>query len=173
MQQGRGDEGNIHDEKRKLRTGTGCGTGEGAGREEARIGAFHQANAGIVAQLHGDLAESGVDGGHVGRAALQQAIGESSRRRAHIEARAPAHIDVPMIEGAGQLDAAPADERQVLSQQPDGGIRAHRYARLVDLLLIDEDAASKDERTRPLAAGCEPALHEENIDACFAGGGHL
>ena len=51
---------------------------ECAGSEEAGIGALDEADARVVAELHGDLAEAGVDGGDVRGAALQKAVGKAA-----------------------------------------------------------------------------------------------
>ena len=65
------------DQQREFRLLPGCGS-QGTRLKKARIGALQQANAGVVAQLHGDLAEAGIDSGDVRGAVLQQAVGKSA-----------------------------------------------------------------------------------------------
>ncbi len=72
--------------------------------------------------------------------------------------------DLPMLERAGQLEAAAAHVRLVLAEDADGGVFRNRCARLVDLLLADQHAAGQDEGAGPLAAGHELALDQGQIE---------
>ena len=97
-QQRCGDERNIHDQEREARAAPGsaeCIRGKKPG-----IGAFHEANARVVAQLHGDLAEAGIDGGNLGCAVLQQAVGKAAGGGAYVEAGAAFDVDLPVVESA-------------------------------------------------------------------------
>ena len=76
----------------------------------------------VVAQLHGDLAEAGIDAGHAGRTVLQQAVGKSAGRGADVEAGPARDSDLPVGQGRGQLEPAAAHIGHVVAQQPD---RAH------------------------------------------------
>ena len=52
------------------------------------------------------LAPSGVDGGDMGRPALQQAVAEAAGGGAHVEAGQAARIDAESVEGRGELHPA-------------------------------------------------------------------
>ena len=170
-QEGGGDERNVHDEE----SGVGYAGlfNERAGREETRVGAFKQADAGVVAELHRDLSEAGIDGGYVGRSSLQQAIGESSGGGSHIEARSAGYIDVPVIERAGEFQASAADEGQVFAEDADGRGFGNRGSRLVDFLFVSEYPAGEDHGACALAAGNEASFDQKEIDTCFAAGCHF
>ena len=133
---------------------SGCRAGQRSGLEEARVGAFHEADAGIVTELHGDLAEAGIDGGDVGGAALQKAVREAAGRCADVEAGAAGDVDLPVIESGGKLEAATADERQIFARA--GGCAASAATDgpgLVDLLFVHQDAAGENQGAGALAAG--------------------
>ena len=59
-----GDERDVHDQQGE---GGLARFGECARGEKAGIGALDEADARVVAKLHGDLAEAGIDRGDVGR----------------------------------------------------------------------------------------------------------
>ena len=129
-------------------------------RKKARIGTLHEADARVVAQLHGNLAEAGIDGGDMRRAVLQQAVGESASRGANVEAGSARYGDLPVVERRRQLEAAAAHVGQVFAEQADGRVQRNGRARLVDLLFAHQDTAGKDERARTFAAGNEPPLDQ-------------
>ena len=134
------------------------------GLKQAGVGALHQADARVVAQLHGDLAEAGIDGGHMRGAVLQQAIGKSAGRGADIEAGAACNRDLPVIERRRELEPAAAHVGLVLAQQANGSIFRDRRARLVNLLLPHQNPAGKDERPGAFAAGSETPLDEQQVE---------
>ena len=68
-----------------------------------------------------------------------------------------------MLERPLQLQSAAADVLQVRAQQPNRGISAHRRARLVDALLIDEHASGENQRLRPLPRGGVPLIDEQFV----------
>ncbi len=102
---------------------------ERAGGEEAGIGALDELNARVVAKLHGDLTEAGVDGGDVGRAALQETVGEAAGGGADVEAGAVGDFDLPVIECSLKFETAAADVGHVVAEQADGGSRTKWWRR--------------------------------------------
>src|SRR5580698_1074004 len=156
---GGADEGDVCYQERKL--GGFPGGVQRSRSEQASVGALYQRDAGVVAELHGDLAEAGVEGGDVGCAVLEKAVGEAAGGGADVEAGAAGDGDLPMVEGGFQLEAAAADVALLFAEQTDGGVGGDGGARLVDFLLVDQDAAGEDERAGTLAAG-----HEGTLDEC-------
>ena len=154
-QERRGDKGDVHHEQGE---GGLAGLGKCAGSEKAGIGAFNEANTRVVAEFHGDLSEAGVDGGYMGCAALQQAVGEAAGGGADVETCAVGYINFPVIKSRLELEAAAADIGHVIAEEADGGIGCDGSARLVDLLLVDEHAAGEDE-----GAGSFAALNEASV----------
>ena len=128
------------------------GFGERAGGEEARIGALDEANARVVAELHGDLAEAGVDCGDMRGAALQKAVSKATGGGADVEAGSAGDVDFPVVEGGLKFESAATDEGHVVAKEADGGIGRDGGARLVDFLFVDEYAAGEDEGAGTFAA---------------------
>ena len=141
---------------------------ECAGCEKACIGALDEANARVVAELHGDLAEAGVDGGDVRGAALQQAVRKAAGGGADVEAGSAGDVDLPVVEGGLKFESAAADVGHVVAEEADGGIGCDGGAGLVDFLFVDQDAAGEDEGAGALAALDQAAVDEQEIDAGFA-----
>src|SRR5437867_6284498 len=79
--------------------------------ERPRIGLFHDHHAGVLAQLGVELAHADVHSVHAGGAALEQAVGETTGRGAHVEADAASDFQLEGVERVGELLAAPAHER--------------------------------------------------------------
>lgn len=168
-QEGGGDERNIHHQQSELPIRWAA---ERSGQKEAGIGALNQAHAWIVAQFHRNLAEAGIDGGDMRSSTLQQAVGKPTRGCADVEACAITDIDVPVIEGPGQLDAAAAYERQIVAEKPDRGVTGNGVPRLVELLFIDENSPREDEGAGPLPAGRKITLDQKEIETRFGGSDH-
>ncbi len=159
------DEGDVHDEQGECGLTGFC---QCAGSEEAGIGALDEADARIIAELHGDLAKAGVDGSDVRGAALEEAVSKAAGGSADVEAGSAGDVDFPVIEGGLKFESAAADVGHVVAEETDGGIGCNGGAGLVDLLLVGEYAASEDEGAGALATLDESALDEEEIDAGFA-----
>ena len=98
-----------------------CGQ-EFAGGEEAGVGALAEGDAGIVAELLGDLAVAGVDGEDGGGAALQHAVGEAAGGGADVDAGEAGEVDGPVGEGVLELEAAAADVFEVGAEEAEGGV---------------------------------------------------
>src|SRR5262245_23343179 len=86
-------------------------------REMARIGALEDDDAGVLAQLPGQLPVADVDGVDLGGAPGQQHVSKAAGRGADVEPDAAARIDGEMIEGVGELEAAAGDPRMILAAQ--------------------------------------------------------
>ena len=163
-----GDEGDVHDEQSECGL---AGFGKCLGCEESGVGALDEVNAGIIAELHGDLSEASVDGGDVCGATLQKAVSESTGGSADVEAGSAGDVDLPVIEGGLEFEATATDEGHVFAEKADGGVGGDGGAGFVDFLLVDEDAAGKDEGAGAFAALDEASFDEEEIDAGFDVGG--
>src|SRR5207247_1459783 len=98
-----------------------------------------------------ELARADVHGVHARGAALQQAVGETARGGAHVEADAAGHLHLEGVERVDELLAAPAHER-CTPLDLDARFPGDEGARLVDAL---------DEQTVDTAArhGLGHALH--------------
>lgn len=147
-----------------------AGLGKRLGGEKAGVGALDETDAGIVAELHRDLAEAGIDGGDLSGAALEKAVSESAGGGANVEARASGDVNVPVIERSLKLETAAADVGHVFAEEADRGIGCDGGAGLVNFLFVDKDASSEDEGTGAFATGNEVAIDEQDIDAGFADG---
>src|SRR6185437_10640303 len=122
-------------------------------------------HAGIVAELHGDLSKAGVDARDGGSPPLQQAVGKSARGSADVDTMAARYGNAPVIECAFQLEAAAADVAQVLPEKANRGFGRYGRARLVDLLLVGENAAGENKCTGALPTLDEAAFDQKHIDA--------
>ena len=152
------------------KAGEGCDGGEEfAGSEEAGVGAFEEGDAGVVAELLGDLAVAGVDGEDGWCAVLQHAVGEAAGGGSDVDAgeageemdqwaRACSSLRPPRLT---YLRSEP--RRRMAAVGGDGG------AGLVDALLVDEDAAGEDEGLGALAGGGVALVDEELVETDLLG----
>ena len=62
-----------------------------------RVGLFHDDNALVLAEFPRKLAPAHVHGKHLGRAALEQAIGETAGGRAEVKRDQAVHVQLKMI----------------------------------------------------------------------------
>ena len=97
-----------------------------------------------------------VDAVDARRPALQQAVGETARRRPDVERGEPARIDAERVERVRQLEPAARHERHRPRAQPQLGVRVDQLARLVDRAIARQHLARQDERPRLLARGASP-----------------
>ena len=81
----------------------------------------------------------------------------------------PRDGDLPVLQRRRQLQAAAAHVRQVFAQQANGSVLRNRGAGLVDLLLLNQHPAGKDERPGAFAAGGKAALDEQQVEPRFSG----
>jgi hypothetical protein len=187
--EGGGDEGDVHGKKRKSRSSVARRmtififvSEEFAGSEEAGVGALEEGDAGIVAELLGDLAVAGVYGEDRLCAVLQHAVGEAAGGGSNVDAGEAGERDGPVGEGVLEFQAAAADVFEVGAEEADGGGGGDGGAGLVDALLVDEDAAGEDESLGAFAGGGVALIDEEFVEtdllgadlfvALFCGVGH-
>jgi hypothetical protein len=78
-------------------------------------------------------------------------------------------VDVRVVEGGFEFESATADVAEVGTEEADGGIIGDGGARLVLLLLVDEDAASEDDGLSAFAGESEATLHEQFVETGFHG----
>ena len=74
--------------------------------DAADIGFFHRDDVAAAAQARMKLIAADVDGVDAPRAAHKQDFGEAAGRGADVEADAPGHVEMKMIERGRKLDAA-------------------------------------------------------------------
>ena len=74
------------------------------------VGFFHDDHAVVLAEFPRKLATAHVHGKNLGRAALQQAIGETAGGGAEINAPPARDVELKMFERVFELVAAAADE---------------------------------------------------------------
>ena len=153
------DEGEVED---------GEVAGFGQWRQGAGVGALHDDDAVVGAQLVVEDAVADVDCVDLAGAVLQQAVREAACGSAEVHAGPAGGVDVKGREGVGELVAATADIRGFLEDFEGGRVR-DEGAGFGDRLAIDADVARHENRLRLLAAGDEAALDEEGVDAGAGG----
>lgn len=172
------DEGDVHCKKRKSRSSATrrmtififVGK-EFAGSEEAGVGALKESDARVVTQLLGDLTVAGVYGQHRLGSVLQHAVGEPAGGGSDVDAWEAGEVDRPVGEGVLEFEAAAADVFEVGTEEANGGGGGDRGARLVDALLIDEDAAGEYEGLGAFAGDGVALVDEELVEANLFGAG--
>jgi hypothetical protein len=100
---------------------------------------------------------------------LKHAVSEAAGGSSDVGAEKAGKVDVPVGEGGFKLESAAADVAKIATEEADGGVGGYRVARLVELLLVDEDAAGEDESLGAFAGGDEAALDEQFVQARFHG----
>ena len=137
------------------------------GLEQPGVGALDEADAGVGAELHGDLAEAGVNGDDMGCAMLEEAVSEDAGGGTDVEAGAGGDDDGPVGKGSGELEAAAADVLLLFAEDADESVGGDGDAGLVELLLVDEDATGEDEGAGTGAARNKGSLDEKQVKAGF------
>ena len=100
-----------------------------SGVEAIGVGALHRDHSRIPAQRIGQLSASHVESIDARRTTLQQGVGESAGRGAHIEADTALDLHLERLQGGIQLLAATRDEARRRGQL-DGHLRVDEVARL-------------------------------------------
>ncbi len=107
-----------------------------------------------------------VDRINFARAALEQAISESSGRGADVRRNLIAHIDLEKIQGTFQFQPAAADKTRG-SRGRNHRVRVNQQRGLLRDLLANAHLASHDRALRLLAAWIKRALHQNLIEPHF------
>ena len=141
------------------------GAADGLRRQRARVGALHDDDARVDAELVRELPVPDVDGDDPRGAALQQAIGEAAGRRPEIEATKAAHVERERVERPRELHAAARDVGVVGAAHLDRSVVRHERAGLVDAVPADEDLSREHEGLRARPRRREPAGHEQVVEA--------
>ncbi len=87
--------------ERRVDDGDVAMAADGLRRQDPCVGPLHDENARVDPELVRQLAVAHVHGDDHGRTALQEAVGESARRRAEIEAARTSHVEPKRVERAG------------------------------------------------------------------------
>ena len=111
-----------------------------------------------------NLPVAGIDGNHLRRSVLQQAVGEAAGRCADVEAHFSAHIHLPVLQSSGQLQASPAHKGLVVAQQANRSVVVDTCSTFVDLLLVHQHTACEDERLRPLPRRRQTAQQNQLVE---------
>ena len=98
---------------------------------------------------------------------LQEAIGKSTGRRAHIQTSLPGDINLPVLQSALQFQSTATDIFQVFGEQTNRAACGDLHAGLLNLLFVDQDLAGKDERLRAFARGGQTALNQNFVESFF------
>ena len=152
-----GDEGDIHDQEGQRRFARL--RAEKTVHKEAGVGAFIEADAGVLAEAHGDLAKAGIDAGDMRGPGLEEAICKAASGGADIQAPAASNGNCPADDRRLKLEATAADIALLLSEDADGGILDKGQPWLFDLLLRYQNPACEDEGAGSFAAGNEALQH--------------
>ena len=120
-----------------------------------------------------ELPVADVDGVDVGRAALEQAVGEAAGRGPGIEGAPAGDGDREAVQCGLELEAAPADVGRRGPEQDDGLVRGDQARRLVGRRAGDEDVAGGDGRLGLLPGVDEAPSHELGIEPAAGPAGQL
>jgi hypothetical protein len=74
-----------------------------------------------------------------------------------------------MLKGRHEFQSTAAHKGQVMAQKANRGILHHAGARLVDLLLLNQYTAGKNQRAGALATGNEATLDQQQVESRLPG----
>ena len=98
---------------------------------------------------------------------LQKTVSEPSRGSTNIKADIPCDSDIPMLEGALQLQSPAADIPEVIRKQSNHALRRNLSARFLKFLIVHQNFSRKNERLRALARSGQPSIHKKLVDSDF------
>ncbi len=159
------DEGNIHGDKADRLLPQRWISPNLLRRKVASVGFFQQPDAGIAAQSRIHLSVTGVHCDYFSRATLEKAVGETAGGSANVHAGPAAHVDLPMLQRARQLEPSTTHKRLLVAQDAELGVCFDVGSGLFDLLLIHQHPTCQNERLRALPRGREPALQQQFVEA--------
>ena len=133
-------------------------------RGVADVGALEHRHPWVDAEAGVELAVADVEGHDVGRAALQQAVGEPPGRRADVERPTAGDVDAEVVERGVELLAASTDEPWSRPGDGDPLAGRHQPRRLVGDGPADEDTPVGDRFVGLAAAAGEPPADELGVE---------
>ena len=136
------------------------------GLEAAGVDALDHGHPRVLAQAAVELPVGDVEGDHVRRAALQQAVGEAAGRGADVEAVAAGDVDPERVERVGELDPAARDEARARVDD-ELGVRLDQLARAQrdGAVAADAHLAGTHGARRRRARRKEAALSKHSVDS--------
>ncbi len=134
------------------------------GGEVAGVGFFHDHDPAVLAEFPGELALADVHGKNLGRAVLEQAIGETAGGSAEVDGGESGHVQLEMAEGVFQLVAAAADVF-FGGRQCQRVIRLDGIAGFVGALGVDADLSGEDGAFGAFTAFAKAAFHQCLVEA--------
>jgi len=151
------DERHIHGEEVRP-------VGKGVFGEVTRIHRLYDGNTGIVPESRMDLPFADVESDDVQRSGLQEAVGESSRTRSHIEGVHPSYIQAEHGESVGEFVSATGDEAGT-ALHPDGSSLTHLGARFVQHQPVNLYPTGHDESPGLAARGRQVERDDQLIES--------
>ena len=112
-----------------------------------------------------ELPVANIDRDHIGRARLQEAIGEAPCRRADVETVTASGVYTEVGESTCQLVAAARHEAPLLTAHADLGVFCDPRARLVHGAVVYQNPTREDQRLRPRARLYEPQCNQALIES--------
>ena len=134
----------------------------------ANIGAVDDHHARVRGDLPIELAVPDIDAVHAAGAPLEQAVGESARRRPYVHRHHASHIHLERIEGVGQLEPTARDKGHGFTAHAQHRARRQPISRLVHRLVAAQDLAGQNQGLRPFARRRQPLLENRHVRAHFA-----
>jgi hypothetical protein len=128
-----------------------------------RVEVLDDDHAFVIPQLPVELTVADVERHDANGAALQQRIGETTRRCADVQALAPTDLDVKRIEGVRELEAAATGIRVVWCDERDHSLVVDGGAGFRRRAIVNRDLTRKDERACPFARRRKSAFDDELV----------
>jgi hypothetical protein len=150
--EGEGDEGDVGDDEVHE-------FGDIGGGHVADVEVFAADDAGVVAEFPDELVGADIVGVDSGGAVLEEAVGEAAGGGTDIEADEAGDIDVEVVQGAFEFEAAAADVAWGFFD-PEDGVEGDEGAGFEAGLIIDENLAGEDEAFGLFAGGAKALLYE-------------
>jgi hypothetical protein len=117
----------------------------------------------ILTKLKVQLTVPGIDGNHASCAVLQETVGETTGGCTDVDTDFADDVDLPVFKCALQFEAASADVLQAFAEQANHGPSRNLGPGFLNLLLIHQYFASKNERLGTFARGGQAALDEQFV----------
>jgi hypothetical protein len=98
---------------------------------------------------------------------LQQTVRESSCRRPDVKTNLSIHVNMPVLQGTLEFQAAAAHVFQILTEQANRAVLFNLRSRLINLLLVHENFTGENERLRTLARSHESTFYKNPVESGF------